>query len=185
MGELSLRNDVFESEKRQELEIARRQELEPILAVVAIQAIHTFDLIRPLARPAGTVPNNYPLRSKTTESRDGDKVADYLMLAFGQDHDLVIYRNFTSHNNKLEITRTTLLGTMANRQTKIVQLREPRELDGGVMDIEVANYCSSQQYDRNGLREGYLCSPENIFSGATRYIKEVEDDLTKATKQYL
>lgn len=178
-------------EERQERTKARRVELEPVLAGLAIKAKATYDLLRPKAQHVSTVERDHPLRHQQVHGISagsiGGVVADYLMVAFGNHHDLTLYSNYTDGRDfRWQFERSLLLDDLLSERTKVEELAQPRSsvFGGGAMDIEVATYRYREKVGMNGQYVDGVCNYFNDFAEAEKYVESFEADLDEAVSRF-
>lgn len=173
--------------QRLERNHARRRELEPLLAQLATKARATYDLLRPRAKHVGDVERDYPLRHQQVHGMDaiglGGVAADYLMIAFGNHHDLTLYHNFTEGRSfRWQFKRSLSVGNLQSECTKVEQLAQARSNahGGGLMEIKVSTYRYPEVVGMGGQYVDSSCSYFNDFAEAERYVQAFEADLEEA-----
>lgn len=178
-------------EERQERTLARRKELEPALAQLAVAAKSAYAALRPLAEHVGTVDREHPLRHQQIRGLGvggpGGVVADYLMVAFGSHHDLTLYRNYgNSRPFAWQFERSFLVDTLVSERTKVEEFPQPRRLSagGGLMEIEVSTYTYPEQVGDNGMYTDRLCDYLTDYAGAEDYIRAFETDVEEAVTRF-
>lgn len=177
--------------ERQARTAARRVELEPALAQLAVAGKEAYASLRPLAKHVGDVDRDYPLRHQRIRGLGvggpAGIIADYLMVAFGNHHDLTLYHNFGDGRQfAWQYQRSLLIGDLESEQTKVEENRQPRRTayGGGVMEIVVATYVYPQQVGIDGMYTEMLCDGFNDYAGAEQYISAFETDLEEAVRRF-
>jgi len=166
-------------------EKSRYEKLQPALARLALQAKDTYSALRPLAKPSSKVERNYPLRYQQVHgmSSGGEyraEVADYLMIAFGNHHDLVLYRNYPDQwSYEWQFNRSLLVSDLTSQKTKIEEWPAPYGIE-----IEAATFLYPKEIGHNAQSNYNLCDYSNDYADAEIYISEMEDDLNQALKSF-
>lgn len=169
----------------------RRAKLEPALAQLAIKAKAIYSTLRPLARHVGDVERDYPLRHQQVRGMGAKGpagvVADYLMIAFGGNHDLTLYRHYAQDRGFLwQFERSLLLEELLSEQTKVTELAVPRRQNygGGVMDIEVAIYRYPEKVGFNPMIVDGVCEENNNLKDAEEFIDRFATDVDEAVEKF-
>lgn len=178
-------------EERQERTKLRRKELEPALSRLAVAAKSAYATLRPLAEHVGSVDREHPLRHQQIQvmgvGGPGGVVADYLMVAFGNHHDLTLYRNYENGRRFVwRFERSALVDSLVSEQTTVEEFPRSRQLSAGdgVMEIEVATYTYPEQVGINGMYTDSLCDYFTEYAGADNYIRAFEADLEAAVTRF-
>lgn len=164
----------------------RLGELQEPLRAVAGQAVGVYEALRPKAIHIGGSPRNARLLhqqvhgwSMATQA-PGGIVADYLMIHIGEDHDLVLYQDFTGGSGRdWRFTCTSPLEYWHYQETKITvgdTIRFSHD-----HNISVAKMKHGAE---KGMNTGYIENLSPDYEEAERYIAEFAADLDLALALY-
>ena len=170
-----------------ELTEARRREIQPVLAEIIQKAISVYSVLRPQARHVGDVNREYALRYQSVFSLGGSAlVADYVMIGFGNHHDLVIEQSGSNDGlgPKWLATRSLLLEDLLSEETKIGQHDYNFRVGIRSNSIEVNTLRYPEKVGKGGQVEDTLCPAIKGMEGIETYIEAFDADLDEAIARF-
>lgn len=168
----------------------RKADLMPLLASFAMQAQDTYETLRPLAEHVGSVPREHPLRHQQVHGGlGGSVVADYLMISFGNHHDITLYkdstRDFQTAPWRFIRSRIFTPDSMETEEIEIKQTPSTFSHITGGYELEVSAYIHAERVGFNPIHKYFLCSWFDEYANAEDYIQEFEEDLIFAVAENL
>ncbi|HSX44071.1 MAG TPA: hypothetical protein VLE69_02125 [Candidatus Saccharimonadales bacterium] len=175
--------------ERDTLLAQRKAELAPLLARLADLGTSVYEQLRPRAQHVSTVERDFPLRHQQVYGLGvgGPEgvVADYLMIAFGGNHDLTVYRDYDRDRSPLRLDRAFVPDQSSLTQERTVVKEVPRRYYSieGTHSIEVSRYTHKERIGLNPLHDEFLCIwPE--YQNAETYIEAFQHDLTRTLEEH-
>jgi hypothetical protein len=176
-----------EFEERMERTETRRREIAPALEEITQKAISVYDVLLPKARHVGDVDREYPLRYQCVFSLGGSAlVAEYLMIGFGNHHDLAIERSGSDDGlgPKWLATRSLLLEDLLSEETKIRQHDYSFRVGKRSNSIRVNTLRYPETVGKSGRVEDTLCPAIEGMEGIEAYIEAFDADLDEAVARF-